>query len=397
MDVYSRPAGIGLMLRTDNREQRMVSFALRKDASGVTGGACFPADCNQLAAGESRTYPPVSLFTHGGDWHAAFTLYRDWVRTWYKPNKSQDEEYFLKAWDLQCYRPSEKLSWRENCTPAILSPDRKRFLWEETFALEKRRLGHVPDLIHFYNWTHNSDKDRCEYGVYGGPLALRADGGAGVLPAGHRRVAAGLEAPTLSLYTLTDRFRISALPDQALARELAAGSRYKEMENDSSAGLRATGQADGIVFPDFGDKRWTDYFINDIVKMQADTGCQIVYMDVFPRFSNLRSRLGVTPRENDLEVARRLREALPDPVALWSEYPLTDVVSQHADGALQYYFLELNEAFARRFNVFDHTDGLCAEMPLSIGRYALPRYRTICLPGYIEASNKPNQVDARLR
>jgi hypothetical protein len=33
-------------------------------------------------------------------------------------------------------------------------------------------------------------------------------------------------------------------------------------------------------------------------------------------------------------------------------------------------------------------------MPLNLGRYALPRYRSVDLPGYIEASNKPGQVDA---
>ncbi len=393
MDVYNPREGIGLMVRTDNQAQRMADFALRKDASGVAGGVCFPAEHHRIDPGASRAYPPVSLFAHGGDWHAAFDLYRKWLRTWYKPHKSQDEAYFLNAWDLQCYRTSEKLSWREAHTPAFISPEGGRFLLEETFALEKKRIGHVPDLIHFYNWTHNSEKDRNEYGVYGGPLAYAQVGGLESFRRGIAEIQEQWGRP-VSLYTLNDRFRASALPDQALSKELAATAVHKEIENDTSAALRGSGQADGIIFPPFGHPKWTDYFVNDIAKMQRDTGCKIVYMDVMPRFSHLRGEEGVTPREDDVNVVRRVREALPDDVALWTEYPFTDVASQYADGCLQYYFLELHQTFARRYNGSDRADDLFMEMPLSIGRYALTRYRTFGLPGYIEASNKPGQVDA---
>ncbi len=393
MDIYSRPAGIGLMVRTDNHEQRMATFTLRKDASGVAGGVCFPADYHSLDPGASRTYPPVSLLAHAGDWHGAFDLYRSWVRRWYTPHKSQDEAFFLNAWDLQCYRTSDKLSWREARVPSFISPDRKRFLTDETFAFEKQRLGHVPDLIHFFNWTYNDQKNRDEYGVYGAPLAYAQVGGLELFRRGIADMQTRWQRP-VSLYTLSDRFRVSSLPDPALSQELAATAVYKAMENDASAALRGAKQVDGIVFPGIGHERWRNFFLEDIVRMQRDTGCQIVYMDVFPRFSHLRGVPGCSPRDDDMAVIKRLREALPDEVALWSEYPLTDVASQYADGCLQYYFLELNQTFARRYNGSDRSADLCAEMPLNLLRYALTRYRNVCLPGYIEASNKPNQVDA---
>ena len=393
MDVYSRPAGIGLMVRTDNSEQRMADFTLRKDASGVAAGVCFPADYNRIDTGASRAYPPVSLFAHGGDWHAAFDLYRNWARSWYKPHKSQDKDYFLNAWDLQCYRTSEKLSWRDTCTPAIITPDRKQFLLAETFAFEKQYLGHVPDLIHFFNWTHNSRKDRNEYGVYGTPLAYEQVGGIEFFRRFVTEIQTKWRRP-LSLYTLSDRFRASALPDQALGKELAANAVRQQIDDDASAALRASGRADGIIFPGFGNERWTDFFVSDIAKMQRDTGCQMVYMDVMPRFSHLRGRQGVTPRQDDLRVVKRMRDALPPEVALWTEYSFTDVASQYADGSLHYYFLDLNETFARRYNRSDRADDLFTEMPLNVGRYVFTRYRTFCLPVYIEAGNKPSQVDA---
>jgi hypothetical protein len=393
MDVYNPRAGIGLMVRTDNREQRMADFVLRKDADGVAGGAYFLPEHDELQPGATRAYPPVALIPHSGDWHEALELYREWVGGWYAPQKSQDESFFLEAWDIQCYRPGEKLSWRDARVPSIISPDRKRFWVDETFAFEQQRLGHVPDLVHFFNWTHNDRLDRDENGVYGGPLAYQQVGGLEFFREGIARIQTHWGRP-LSLYTLSDRFRASALPDQDLSRELTERAAYKELEGDASAALRGAGQVDGIIYPQIGEPRWTEYFVRDIVQMQRDTGCRIVYMDVFPRFSHLRGRNGITPREDDLDVVTRMREALPDEVALWSEYPLTDVASQQADGCLQYYFVELNEVFARVYNS-PHTHGAgFPELPLNVGRYALPRYRTFCLPGYIEASNRPGQVDA---
>ncbi len=394
MDVYSRPSGIGLMVRADNREQRMADFTLRKDDSGVAGGVCFPADYNQLAPGENRAYPPVSLIAHGGDWHTAFNFYRDWVRSWYKPFKAQDKDFFLNAWDLNCYRPSDKISWLESRFPAIITPDRKQFLLEETFAFEKEHLGHVSDFIHFFNWNHNDLKDRNEYGVHGTPFAYEQVGGLEFFRRGIADIQKKWKRP-VSLYTIFDRFRISALPDQALAQELVAASRYQQLDNDASAIVRASGKADGIIYPPIGHDRWMDFCVKDIAKMQQDTGCNLVYVDVFPFFSHLgKGYKGISPREADLKILKRLREALPSDVVLWTEYSFTDVTSQYADGSLTYYFLDLNQTFARQYNRSDRGDDLFTEAPINIGRYVLPRYKTIGLPVYIEAGNKPSQVDA---
>ena len=393
MDLNDPRAGVGLMIRTDNPNQRMTDFALRKDAEGVAGGVWFLPERDELQPGASRAYPSVALIPHNGDWHTALEIYRDWVRSWYAPQQCQDEGFFLDAWDIQCYRPSEKLSWRDARVPSIISPDRTRFWVDETFAFERQRLGHLPDLVHFFNWTHNDRLDRDENGVYGAPLAYEQVGGLDFFRQGIDRIQTHWGRP-LSLYTLSDRFRASALPDPELSRELAERAAYKAPDDDASQALRGAGEVDGTIFPQIGEPRWTEYLVRDIAQMQRDTGCRIVYMDVFPRFSHLRGSSGITPREDDLDIVTRMRAALPDEVALWSEYPLTDVASQYADGCLQYYFVELHEVFARVYNNA-HTHGVgWGELPLNAGRYALPRYRTFCLPGYIEASNRPGQVDA---
>jgi hypothetical protein len=381
------------MIRTDNHQQIMADFALRKDAGGVSGGVCFPAKHNSIAPGESRAYPTVSLIAHNGDWHTAMTLYRDWVRSWYTPYKAQDKEFLLGAWDIACYRTSADISWADSKIPPFISADRTRWFIDETFEFEKEHLGHVPDLIHFFNWTHNDRTGHNEYGVHGYPLAYEQVGGLEFFREGIARMQNVWDRP-VSLYTLPDRYRMSSLPDQELAEALAAGARYKIMENDASAALRASGQPDGVIFPEIGDERWIEYFIDDIVKMQRDTGCKMVYMDVFPYFSHLHCKEGSTTLSASLKVAKAAREALPPDVALWSEYACTDVASQYADASLGYYFLDLNETFARPYNRSDRAADLFMEMPLGLQRYTLTRYKLITLTVYIEAGSKPSQIDA---
>ncbi len=396
MDVYSRGAGIGLMIRTNNVEQEMASFALRKDSgTGVAGGVCFPADYNQLEPGASRAHVPVSLIAHNGDWRTAFSMYREWVRTWYKPYKSQDKDYFLNAWEIACYRTSDVISWQDTKVPPFITADRSKFLTEETFEFEKKVHGHKPDLVHFFNWTYNDKKKRNEYGVFGTPLAYEQVGGIEFFRKGIEDMQTRFNTP-LSLYTLIDRFRASAIPDQKLADELTAAAWHQEpdKQTDASTALRASGQPDGIYFVRFGHPGWTDFTINDIVKMQRDTGCKMVYIDVFSYWSHLKGYNGTSPRQADLMVLKRLKELLPADVAVWSEYPPTDFASQYEDGSLQYYFLHLNEVFARRYNYAGRSHDLIREMPISIGRYILTRYKSFGLPGYIEATNSPSQVDA---
>jgi hypothetical protein len=395
MDIYSRATGVGVMIRTDNAEQQMADFTLRKDDRGVAGGVCFPADYNQLAPGASRTYVPVSLIAHSGDWRDAVAMYRDWVRTWFRPFRSQDKDYLIDAWEVGCYRTSDEISWMDTKVPPFINKERTKWMSDETFEFEEKVHGHKPDIVHFFNWTHNDKKSRNEYGVHGSALAYEQVGGIEFFRKGIDDLQTRLDTP-VSLYVIADRFRASAVPDQDLASELIAGAWHQEPDKDADASshLRASGQPDGVYFVRFGHPEWTDYMIRDIVQMQRDTGCKLVYIDVFAFWSHLKGYNGTSPRQADLTLLKRLKELLPPDVALWSEYPVTDVESQWHDGSLQYYFLHLNEVFARRYNDSDRAEGIVKEFPVSIGRYVLPHYKSIGLTAYIEAGNSPSQPDA---
>lgn len=394
MDVYSRPAGTGVMVRTNNTEQQMLHFALRKDDSGVSGGVCFHADYSELAPGASRTYIPVSLIAHNGDWRTALAMHRDWVRTWYKPFRSQDKDYFLNAWEIACYRTSIYLSYLEQKTPPFINEERTQFMTDEVYAFEKRTRGHNADLVHFYNWSYNDGKKANDYGVHSTDAIYKHVGGIDFFRKGIDDIQTRLKTP-VSLYTIIDRFRASLVTDEALAKELVDGAWHQVPDSeDVSSKVRGSSMRDGTYYVRAGHEAWTKYVLDDIVKMQRDTGCKMVYIDVFAFWSHLKGHNGVSPREADLKVLKKLKEELPPDVALWAEYPPSDFGSQYHDGALQYYFLHLNEVFARRYNYAGRSHDFLREMPMNAGRYILTRYKTFGLPGYIEASNSPSQVDA---
>lgn len=394
-DIYNRAAGVGVMLRTDNAEQQMAHFALRKDDRGVSGGVWFPAEYNVLAPGQTRDHMPVSLIAHNGDWRNASVMYRDWVRTWYKPFRSQDKQYLLDAWEIACYRTSITLSWREQKTAPFISEDRTKFMTDEVFEFEKKTRGHYADLVHFYNWSYNDEKEANDYGVHSTPEIYKHVGGLEFFRQGIDDLQTRLNKP-VSLYTVIDRFRASLVKDEALVSELVAGAWHQEPDknSDASSHVRGAGVRDGTYFVRPGHEKWTDFVLKDIVKMQRDTGCKMVYIDVFSFWSHLAGENGVSPRQADLKVIKTLKEQLPPDVALWSEYPVTDVASQWHDGSLQYYFLHLSEVFARRHNDSDRSVDLVREMPINIARFILPRYKSIGLTAYIEASNSPSQPDA---
>ncbi|MGN6628225.1 MAG: discoidin domain-containing protein, partial [Tepidisphaeraceae bacterium] len=391
MAIYSREQGIGLSVRTDNPSQRMADFTLRKDKAGVSAGVAFPAAYNTLNAGETRAMPRVSLVSHNGDWHAALTSYRDWVRTWYHPVKAQDKSYFQRAWEIACYRTSDVISWNDTRVPPLITKDRTRWMTDDVMAFEKKARGHLPDIVHLFNWTYNDATKQNEYGAFGTELAYRQVGGLGLFKQGIRHMQDDLNIP-VSLYTIIDRLRVSAVP-KAIGDAVMKETWHQELDNDASAKVRASGSVDGIVYPKIGYELWINYIAADIAKMQRDTGCKLVYVDVMPYFSHLSGFNGKSPRDADMDVVKKLRDILPADVALWTEYPFTDVASQYADGSLNYYFLDLSQVFAREYDAPDQPSGRFNRLPLSANRFALTGYKSIGLPAYIEASDTPSQVD----
>lgn len=83
MSVFDPVADRGAYLRTLDLAGNMRDYVMQKGATGV---ALWVDTCGrQIAPGAALATVSARLGLTGGDWRTAFRVYRDWVRTWYRP------------------------------------------------------------------------------------------------------------------------------------------------------------------------------------------------------------------------------------------------------------------------------------------------------------------------
>ena len=387
MDIYNPGLGSGLTTMTRNPEQRMTEFFMCKNDSGVTSKVSFMGSYNKMAAGAQIVFPEVALYLHDGDWKQAAAFYRDYLNTFYQPVHAQDKPWFRDALDMKAYITGKSESLSVYRTPPIKTSDH-RYLWKELFEIEEKYLGHVPEFIHFYNWTYFDDKKASRYAPFAANDTYALMGGVEKFRAGTSELQGKYKLP-LSLYTYYTFCPKTLPPGFPFDNKIAIA----DVAGNAMAGPDS-------VSPCLGSKAWQDYVIKDIVQLQKDTGNKIIYLDVFG--SHLYNQCYNSAHghpipsnilHNDLAFLKALREALPADVAIWTEFPLNDYARQYVDGNVGYYFLNLSMTFARYYNRSDRGE-VFSEMPFNLTRFITPGYRQFMLPCGIEGGRKPTQVDA---
>jgi len=137
----------------------------------------------------------------------------------------------------------------------------------------------------------------------------------------------------------------------------------------------------------WGYRPWQDHYVADLAKLQRDTGAKIIYLDVFPLQHGAACDCPTHGHETPLwfdrtsrQVLARLRDRLSQEVALYCEYPTTDVVSQDLDGNVAYYNLPLHRHFDKLYDVAtpDERAAIEAETPFQLCRYVSPDIKQFC-------------------
>jgi hypothetical protein len=125
-------------------------------------------------------------------------------------------------------------------------------------------------------------------------------------------------------------------------------------------------------------------------RVQAETGCRVIYLDVFGYsrgldcYSTKHGHVGpLNQNQATYEFLSAVRAALPPEVAIFCENPLTDANSQFVDGTIAYYYLTLHELMSAPRDLPDAAP-LVAEMPMNLYRFVFPRVRQFCFPVGIE-------------
>ncbi len=234
---------------------------------------------------------------------------------------------------------------------------------------EKKHLGRKPDFVHLW-WSFSDDKKRFQYGNWSSEPFYRQAGGLQKFREAIRHFQDETQIP-VSLYTISDRCMNEDMPQGFSVKESALTyPNGSLMANDKE------------TYTCLNYDAWVNYAVADLTRLMNDTGAKILYSDVISSFNGTRCynyshghEVPSNSIKGDIKFISRLRAALPDDVALWTEYGLPDSASAYSDGFISYYFMELNEHFAPVYDIDDRKNKTEFEAPFAAIRYLLPYYK----------------------
>ena len=379
-DVFNPKAGIGIAVLTHNLDRDVLDYCVRKDDSGVTAFVQYPAEYHAIEPGKMVELTETCLVFHGGDWHGALEAYQDWVKTWYKPVKSDGLDWWHKSFALRAHLAGRAYSW----AVPIFDAEKNQFRVKELLEQDRGYLGLEPDVVHLGGWVdfnkmHAGDFNGGDYAVEdytGGPDVLRA--------AVREMRKDGVRA---SVYTIPDRCaKVSRIGQQL-------GPKIAQMKADGSPS-----QDEKCWYVCLGAKQWQDHYVEALKRTQRELGLDAVYVDVFGYTRGYTCHSKEHGHETPLNVhvacdqlIRRLRAELPEGVAIWSEFLLPDVSSQFTSGNITYYFLTLHEYMVKSYDQSGRAP-LFTPMAQSVHRFAFPHVKQFGFPVGFEGGPSSHEL-----
>jgi len=379
-DVFNPEAGIGIGFLTHNLDHAVIDYCAGKEAEGVTAFVQYPAEYHSIEPGKEIRLPETCLVFHGGDWHGALDAYRDWVHTWYKPVKSGGLDWWRKSFTVRSHLTDRAYSW----TVPIFDAEKNEYRIDRLLEEDRRHLGQQPDVFHLKGWCDRKNLQGGDF--HGGDYAV-ADytGGADALRSAIRKLQR--HGVRVSLYTIPDRIAKSS----RIGREL--GPKIAQVRGDGRPL-----QDDRVWYVCIGAKPWRDHYVQALKRTRHELGVDAIYVDVFgysrrqvcncPEHGH---QVPLNVNEACGRLARRLRDELPEGVALWSEFPLSDVNSQYISGNITYYFLSLHEYLIKSYDPSERAP-LFSPPGQSVYRFAFPGVKQFGFPVGFEGSPDPHEL-----
>ena len=377
MDIFNPRAGHGLAILTHNLRNAVLDYGMAKNDRGVSAFVAYPADGWEFKPGETRELIETCLAPHAGDWHTALELYRQWVSTWYQNRGARKADWFRRAFLLKSLVPSaHDAGYIHHTLPCY---DRATQTWrtEEWIKADRDQWGALPDLYQFYNWFYDEDRQHEMWGDY----AEASYAWVGGLPRFHaeiERIRRQHRTP-ISLYLIADRCSKDTDIGDKIGKEIACVRKDGSLEEDKLM---------WSVCP--GAKPWFKHMVAMVKRVQAETGCDSVYLDVFgfarglACYSTRHDHTGpLNSNQVTFDFLKAVRAALPPTVPIYCEFPLPDTSSQFIDGNVTYYYLTLQEMFGTARDLPKAAPQV-AEMPMNLYRFIFPRVKQLGFPVGIE-------------
>ena len=322
MDVYDRSGGGGLYLMTRDTEARYRWYELVKEDGCVSQRVEYWDDA--LGAGETRTYPPVFVGMHGGDWRVAHRRYCAWLRTWCKPLVPR-QEWFRRVWSFRTHwvrtmRDGDpQYNWYD--------PDTQSYRTDAFLDRDADLFGPV-GMNHFFDWRISD-----AFGRWGDYSHYEDLGG---LPLFHamveRQQARGVR---VGLYL--DTYLCSKKADVGRER----GEAWAIHGPDGRYRAAYSTPDDPLWNMCIWSDGWPQYLAETFARVARETGCDGVYLDEggadVPQYWCWREGHGhPTPANGPggfRDLLRRVRAALPPGKVLYAEHCPPDVGIPYIDGS----------------------------------------------------------------
>ncbi len=210
-------------------------------------------------------------------------------------------------------------------------------------------------------------------------------GGAGVLRAAIRQTQG--EGIHVALYTIPDRVaKISRV-----GKDL--GPKIAQMKADGTLQ-----QDERCWYVCIGEKQWQDRYVAALKRVQKETGADAIYVDVFGYTRGYTCYSKAHGHEVPMNVnkvcnqlIRRLRQELPEGVAIWSEFLLPDVNSQFTSGNITYYFLTLHEYMVPSYDLPDRAPSF-TPLAQSVHRFVFPHVKQFGFPVGFESGPSSHEL-----
>jgi len=379
-DVFNPRSGVGVAFLTHNLNQDMLDYSVRKNAEGIEAFVQYPAEYHVIRPGGEMKLTETCLVFHGGDWHGALAAYQGWLQTWYKPVKAQGLDWWRRSFTLRSHLTARSYSW----VVPIFDAKKNCYRIDDILKEDEAYLGLKPDILDLGGWADYKNEHNGDFN--GGDYAPKDfTGGAGVLRAAIRHTQdKGIH---VALYTIPDRVAKVSRVGKALGPQIAQMKAAGTLQQDEHC-----------WYVCIGEKQWQDRYIAALKRAQKETGADAIYVDVFGYTRGYTCYSKSHGHEVPMNVnkvcnqlIRRLRQELPEGVAIWSEFLLPDVNSQFTSGNITYYFLTLHDYMVPSYDLPDQAPSF-TPVAQSVHRFAFPHIKQFGFPVGFESGPSSHEL-----
>ncbi len=324
-----KSGGIGILTR--ERGTLVRKYNLSKSSSGISCSVEYPEMYTCVDPGCSVTLSDTVIYSHSGDWHKTFDKYRLWLKSWYKPYKSQNKEWYRSLYWLV----SEITDFYEDDSfyrnPPWYNPETGEYNFIKIMKEIKSLYGFYPDILHMWGWAYDEKNGHQLWGNFDDEDYAKLGG-----IDNFKRALNDCTAKTgaqISLYLnptlLSPEYEVSKkyIPD-FLSKNARGGNTVVE----------------GAYRMCHADEAWRKYAIEMYRRVAEKTDVPILYVDEFSLNSvchcyasghghEIPSNLLLTDRKFISE----LKDTIDENKILYCEYPVADVNACYIDCNITYY------------------------------------------------------------